>query len=209
MKTSEAVLVALVASAFAAGTSWVLAQVGAAEEPSNEQPSVESLGTSEVLARLESLQRAVSSLQLPTEGRAEPTQLVEPLAAQISLLATKVDELDARLEHLATSVARAAPAAAGPGSASPGDALEVPQDLPDAPVNEAALSEYRGRLVSEMTSKHSLWTYEQVAEAYGHPSELGPSPNGKGVRFYYQLSDGSELAFYFVGGVVSTVYWND
>jgi len=53
--------------------------------------------------------------------------------------------------------------------------------------------------------QHYGWTAQEILEEYGDPSRVGPSPNGVGNKWYYELAGGKQIVFWFVEGRLSKV----
>ena len=64
----------------------------------------------------------------------------------------------------------------------------------------------RGREMEERTQQHMLWTYEKVGAEYGRPTRVAPSPGGVGIKYYYEMPDGSSFVFWFIDGKVVSVF---
>src|SRR5215470_5531144 len=148
--------------------------------------------------------RPPPSFALPAE-QAQPAPLADP----------RLDDILSRLDALQLLVATShatlgEPAAtAAPAPGAPRTVEPLPDTLPDAPPNLASFGALAGHSMDELTAQHQLWTYAQVGEAYGRPSRVAPSPDGVGIKYYYELANGREFIFWFSDGKVVGAFWGD
>jgi len=170
---------------------------------------------------LESEMRAVAEWKLEvlrgdrswTDGM--PTQAPQPLSETPDPLVTQLDSLRAELKALADRIDSQAAESrtaladlrAGLEAATSGPE-PMPASLPETPLNLPAFAQISDRPEDDVTNEHLLWTYDRVAEAYGHPTRIQPNPadRGGGIKFIYELPGGSPCIFWFKGGKVVRVY---
>ncbi|NQU48173.1 MAG: hypothetical protein HQ519_05955 [Planctomycetes bacterium] len=112
-------------------------------------------------------------------------------------------ELLSRLDQLDQAMAEMVLAMGKYKAANVQYAAAPPLVQPDRPVNAAALQELYLKTEIDNDLYHLNWTYQQVLDEYGKPSRSNPSPGGLGHKWYYELSDGSEIIFWFVNDRVS------
>ncbi len=139
---------------------------------------------------------------------AQKTQLARPDGIGGQQRQSATDEQDrlellGRLDQLDQAMAEMVLAVGKNKAANVQYAAAPPLVQPDRPVNAAALQELHLKTEIDNDLVHLNWTYQQVLDEYGKPSRSNPSPGGLGHKWYYELSDGSEIIFWFVHDRVS------
>jgi hypothetical protein len=144
----------------------------------------------------------------PTPVPQPLSEAPDPLVKQLDSLRTELkalaDRIDAQAAESRTALAdlRAGLEAAASGPEP------MPASLPETPLNLPAFAQISDRPEDDVTNEHLLWTYDRVAETYGHPTRIQPNPadRGGGIKFIYELPGGSPCVFWFKGGKVVRVY---
>ncbi len=80
-----------------------------------------------------------------------------------------------------------------------------PLELNTAAVSNASLLEMAEVPEERLKLTHFGWTPQMVLDRYGAPSDLGPSPGGGGVKWYYFVPSGPDFTFWFIDGAVASV----
>jgi hypothetical protein len=80
-----------------------------------------------------------------------------------------------------------------------------PLELDRAAVSNASLLEMAEVPEERLKLTHFGWTPQMVLDRYGAPTDLGPSPSGGGVKWYYWNSSGPDFIFWFIDGSVASV----
>lgn len=80
-----------------------------------------------------------------------------------------------------------------------------PLELNTAAVSNAKLDEMAEVPEEQLKLTHFGWTPQMVLDRYGAPSDLGPSPSGGGVKWYYFNPNGPDFIFWFIDGSVASV----
>jgi hypothetical protein len=152
-------------------------------------------------------------------GARAPEALTESADARLQALVAQLADIEANLTALGESLAagqeRAREELAADLKAAIADVLlaagprsePMPDALPENPPDIARLEAMRGLKFSETENLHLLWTYEQVGAQFGRPTSVAPSANGVGIKYFYELPDGTQFCFWFVGGKVVKSFW--
>ncbi|NUP96165.1 MAG: hypothetical protein HUU28_08375 [Planctomycetaceae bacterium] len=80
-----------------------------------------------------------------------------------------------------------------------------PLELNTAAVSNASLLEMAEVPEERLKLTHFGWTPQMVLDRYGAPSDIGPSPSGGGVKWYYFNATGPDFIFWFIDGSVASV----
>jgi len=156
-------------------------------------------------ASLRALRTTIADQPAPLPARAEvaPAPLADTrtdeVLAQIAALQASLADLGQRVDAVGTAWADEAKRSAR--------SEPMPDALPDAPPNLAEFDALRGKEMDELTHDHLLWTYDQVGEHYGRPDKVRPSPDGVGIKYFYDLPSGESFCFWFVGGKLVGAFW--
>jgi hypothetical protein len=152
------------------------------------------------------LEASSASARIPQgASAAEVAARLDALEAAIAALGTQLSSALAESQAAVTAQLKSSLAEgliAGGSRAEP-----LPVSLPERPIDLVRFQALRGQELEETSAAHLLWTYEQVGEAYGRPSEVYPSPGGVGIKYRYEQPDGSEFYLWFVDGKVVKAFW--
>ena len=139
---------------------------------------------------LRELSAAVTALSSANGG----APVREAADGSASDLAAQLDRVVEALERLASR------SAAGPGTAG-----RAPLVNPDRVTNHAALESLGTRDKLDVDLRHLGWTYQQVLDVYGRPTENYPDQRAVDHRWIYELPGGQKYMFQFVDGHVVRV----
>jgi len=157
-------------------------------------------------ASVRALRTSIAEQPAPVPARADvaPTPLadtrIDDLLAQVSALQAALGDIGQRLDAVGLAWADEAKRTAR--------TEPMPEALPDRPPDLAAFDALRGQDMDELAHDHLLWTYEQVGACYGRPDKVRPSPNGVGIKYWYELPSGEKFCFWFVGGKLVGAFWD-
>ena len=221
------VLVAITSAATSIGI-WMLAERMTANEPAALRIDQASEFT-ELAQRITALESGVRGLRELIERNASQSAIDaattstrvpqgrsaaadETLAVQLHDLQAAIAALD---ERLSASLTGTREALASDLKSSIAEAMlalgpraePLPDTLPDRQLDLARFQALRGLELEETTAPHLLWTYERVGQEYGRPTEVYPSPGGVGIKYRYELPDGTGFTFWFVDGKVVRAFW--
>jgi hypothetical protein len=126
---------------------------------------------------------ATESIREPV--RSEPTADPEQLAQAMVRLAGALESFSVKLDKSSKAIG--------------------PLELNTAATSNATLLEMAEVPEERLKLTHFGWTPQMVLDRYGAPSDLGPSPGGGGVKWYYFDPSGPDFTFWFIDGAVASV----
>ena len=214
--TGQSTLLLMAGLVLGAGATLVARElIGPGPQSGASAAAAEIAGISRQVAGLEAVVRELResmdrSRSLPTANAGSeieplPGSSTEQVMAQLDALRATLQSLSDRIDAQSAE-SRAVLSgiqAAAVDRASEGEPM--PEMLTDKPLDLQHFDLLRGRSEDEMSDDHLLWSYDKVAETYGRPSGIRPSPSGGGIKFYYDLPGGETLIFWFKSGKVVRV----
>lgn len=203
--TSErvaAVAWAFIGALLGATLVWVLAPLLFADHPASLEQAVTRLSSAaeQLRTEVQQLNDAVDRVRLSSATIPSSPSPSEPLVPVVPKeLLDRLDDLKAALERLATNVGQ------DMFSGTQQRVAVVPLIGVEHPAEADRLESMVGAVEVNRDLQHFGWSYQKVLDAYGQPSRIGPSSNGVGQKWFYELPGGHEIMFWFVDGAVAKI----